>query len=95
MKHFYVALIFGVLITLSSCDYHESEEALINGYYVGWIDIEPNRNIYIKDSIDPSFSQGIISDYVYSVGFDDRYILAKRLPRAGDKEFKTFYILDT
>ncbi len=96
MKYSNFILSIGLLIILFSCGLGESEEeVLINGYYIGWYDTEANRNIYIKDTLNPNFGQVIISGYVYSVGFDNRYILAKSLPSAGNTDFKTYYILDT
>tara|TARA_R110000868_G_scaffold252561_3_gene509262 strand:- start:786 stop:1211 length:426 start_codon:yes stop_codon:yes gene_type:complete len=96
MKYLKIVLTVGIIITLFSCGFGESEEEkLINGYYIGWHDLEANRNIYIKDSSNPHIGQVIISGYVYSVGFDNRFILAKSLPNAENKDFKTYYILDT
>ncbi|MCR1026430.1 hypothetical protein NQT66_16530 [Cellulophaga baltica] len=96
MKYLKIILTFGLIIMFFSCGFGESEEEeLINGYYIGWNDLEANRNIYIKDSSNPNIGQTIISGYVYSVGFSDRFILAKSLPNAGNNAFRTYYILDT
>ncbi|WP_157821832.1 hypothetical protein [Tenacibaculum sp. Bg11-29] len=49
MKYSNIILYFGLLTTLFSCGFEETEEeALINGYYIGWNDSEANRNIYTK-----------------------------------------------
>ncbi|WP_157821831.1 hypothetical protein [Tenacibaculum sp. Bg11-29] len=49
MKHSNIILYFGLLTTLFSRGFGETEEeVLINGYYIGWNDSEANRNIYTK-----------------------------------------------
>lgn len=96
MKTWNSILTFGLLLSLLSCSFGERvEEEIINGYYVGWSDLESNRSIYIKDSLNPQFAQTIISNYVYSIGFDSRFILVKTISNLQKEGIKSYYILDT
>lgn len=81
---------------LISCDFggDSSEEHIIGEYYVGWIDMESNRAIYIKEMSESNSGQVIVSGYVFAVGNNDRYIVAKSL--SGPKSTVDYYhIIDT
>ncbi|MBK6331742.1 MAG: hypothetical protein IPF62_15055 [Bacteroidetes bacterium] len=77
--------IFAVALTLcfTSCDYGAGQDDHIIGrYYVGWIERESHRSIYVKETPNSSNWQTIVMGYVFAVGNDSRYIIAKTIDRA-------------
>jgi hypothetical protein len=69
-------ILFTITITLTSCFglFDSSADKIISDYEVGWIDIEESRNL--------SKQEELISSYVYAVGHNSKFIIAKQHPRA-------------
>ncbi len=90
-----LTLILIGILTLNSCWNNPSEHHLIIGnYYVGWNDMVSNRAIVYKH--DSNSYDGIISSYVYAVGHNSDFIIAKQKhPYSDDLNFtKYYYIVD-
>lgn len=91
-----LTIIISFVFLLTSCDFGNAGEEthIIGKYYVGWADLESNRNIYIKETPESNDGQGIVSGYVFALGNNDRYIIAKTL--SGPKStVEYYYIIDT
>lgn len=92
----HLTIIISFVLLLTSCDFGNAGEEthIIGKYYVGWADLESNRNIYIKEMDESNDGQGIVSGYVFELGNNDRYIIAKTL--SGPKSTLEYYhIIDT
>jgi len=89
-------IILSITLLFASCDFGNSGEEvqLISKYYVGWADLEANRCIYIKETPESDSGKVIVSGYVFAIGHNDRYIIAKTFN--GTKSTKEYYhIIDT
>ncbi len=90
-----LVLVFSIVLLFSSCDFGNSGEELhlIGKYYIGWADLLANRSIYIKETPESNDGQVIVSGYVFAIGNNDRYIIAKTL--SGLKSMEYYHIVDT
>ena len=83
------------ILTLNSCWNNPSESELIIGnYFVEWNDLIANRAIIEKTEKDSPYSNGIISGYVFAVGHNSEYIIAKQHPYLNDSTVTKYYIID-
>ncbi|NRD24251.1 DUF3997 domain-containing protein [Winogradskyella litoriviva] len=90
-----LTLILTGILTLNSCWNNPSESDLIIGnYYVGWNDLVANRAIVEKTEKDSPYSSGIISDYVFAVGHNSDFIIAKQHPYLNDLTVTKYFIID-
>lgn len=88
-------IILSLLLGVTSCDFggRQEEVHIVGPYYVGWIDLESNRTIYIKETPESSYGQTIVSGYVFAVGNNAQYIIAKSL--RDSKSTVDYHIIDT
>ncbi|KAA3436984.1 DUF3997 domain-containing protein [Rufibacter hautae] len=63
-------------LSFFSCDFDSISEDLGNGYELVWIDTKDNQSIYKEEEQVPG--------YVFSVGYNTEYIIAKQYPQKGD-----------
>ena len=93
-SHLILTLVFGISFT--ACDFGSegNEVQIIDKYYVGWKDLESNRNIYTKESPEANTGQVIISNYVFAVGNDNRFIVAKSISGPNSGRI-VYHIIDT
>jgi hypothetical protein len=79
MNKFYRLKIFFLLAsTLIGCGaiYDFSEDEIKGSYSIGWIDLEENRSLL--------YNRGeIVGPYIYAIGFNEKYIIAKQHPLVG------------
>ena len=89
-----LTLILIGFLTLNSCWNNPSEHDLIIGnYYVGWNDMVSNRAIVYK--YDSNSYKGIVSNYVYAVGHNSDFIIAKqKYPYSDDISDTKYFIVD-
>ncbi|EDP70779.1 hypothetical protein FBALC1_08468 [Flavobacteriales bacterium ALC-1] len=89
-----LTLILIGILTLNSCWNNPSEHDLITGnYYVGWNDMVSNRAIVYK--YDSNSYEGILSSYVYAVGHNTDFIIAKqKYPFSDDLSDTKYFIID-
>ena len=87
-------LIVIISFLINSCSWldESQHQKIIGEYEVGWNDLESNRSItkLIKDC--DGCSEGIIASYVYAVGHNQNYIIAKQLENSQTKT--SYYIID-
>ena len=83
------------ILTLNSCWNNPSESELIIGnYFVEWNDLVANRAIVKKAEKDSLNSSGVISDYVFAVGHNSDFIIAKQHPYLNDLNVTKYFIID-
>lgn len=83
------------ILTLNSCWNNPSESELIIGnYFVEWNDLVANRAIVEKTEKDSPYSSGIISNYVFAVGNNSDFIIAKQHPYLNDLTVTKYFIID-
>ena len=88
-----LTLILIGILTLNSCWNNPSEHDLIIGnYYVGWIDMVSNRAIVYQ--YDSNSYKGIVPSYVYAVGNNSDFIIAKQHPYSNDLSVTKYFIVD-
>jgi len=88
-----LTLILIGILTLNSCWNNPSEHDLIIGnYYVGWNDMVSNRGIDYQ--YDSNSYKGIVSSYVYAVGNNADFIIAKQHPYLNDLNVTKYFIVD-
>jgi hypothetical protein len=76
-------------ILLAACDVHH--EKLIGPYFLGDIDVTEQMSVFYD--LGDGSGIGRIGPTVFSVGWNDRYIVAKEHPN-GDKRITNFYYLE-
>ena len=83
------------ILTLNSCWNNPSESELIIGnYFVEWNDLVANRAIVEKTEKDSPYSTGVISNYVFAVGHNSDFIVAKQHPYLNDLTVTKYFIID-
>ncbi|WP_299673525.1 DUF3997 domain-containing protein [uncultured Tenacibaculum sp.] len=83
------------ILTLNSCWNNLGESELIIGnYYVEWNDLVSNRAIVEKTEKDSPYSSGIISGYVFAVGNNSDFIIAKQHPYLNNLTVTKYFIID-
>ena len=80
------------MIFISCWDNRGENETIVNNYSIGWSDLISNRAILEKEK---DFCCNIIvSDYVFAVGHNSNFIIAKQHPYINDLSITKFYIID-
>jgi hypothetical protein len=87
--------ILSIILTFVSCGFGGGSEEihLVGKYYVGWVDMESTRTIYFKDNAKSPYQQWFLPGYVFAVGNDSRYIIAKTID-GPDSEVE-YHIIDS
>ena len=86
---------FIALLILGSCLRNPGEsDPIIGNYYVEWHDLVSNRSIVEKSSINSSSSYPVSSGYVYAVGHNEDFIIAKTHPYIRDFSVTKYVIID-
>jgi hypothetical protein len=89
------SLLLILILNLTSCWNNESEwEKIIGNYEVGWNDLVANRSICLRDSINPSSSIPLTQGYVYAVGNNSDFIIAKQHSNLNDISRTEYIIID-
>ena len=80
-----IILVIFSLISLNSCFglWDSDSDEILGNYIIGWIDLEETRSISERVEKNSSGSVGLIPEYVFAVGNDKRYIIAKQHPTSG------------
>lgn len=96
-KLFYLILLFVFIISCFGL-FDSGENQIVGNFYTVWIDEYSNRTIGIKNSETSSIT--VISEYVFSVGHNSNYIIAKQHPKperfssAVNTNITNYYIVD-
>jgi len=97
--------IFLILLTagLTSCFglFDHGSDKIVGRYIVLWIDLQETQTISELDEFDSSSSTEIIPEYVFAVGHNQDFIIAKQHPTNGfeggskvDTKITNYYIVD-
>lgn len=91
-----ILLLIVITVSLNSCDFgaQGTEVNIVANYYIGWQDLESNRCIYKKESAGSNIGQIIVDSYVFAIGHDSRYIIAKS-SRGPALTLAKYHIIDT
>jgi len=90
-----LAFILIGFLSLNSCWNNESEsEVIIGDYFVGWADLVANRSITYSEDKEHSFHEVLVGGYVFAVGNNDKYIIAKQHPNLSDTTNPEYFIID-
>ena len=98
-----VIIVFSALYLLTGCFglFDSSSDKIIGQYIVIWIDLPKNQMLAKQDELHSSNSSTIIPAYVFAVGHDDNYIIAKQHPTNGFEggykihaDTTNYYIID-
>ena len=74
MRYFCLSVFF-----LTSCGVIDGDStSLVGGYSVGWVDSKCSMQIYHGE-------KGLTEGQIYYVGWDERFIIAKRHPNCNNK----------
>ena len=88
----YITILF-IGLTLNSCYlFDNSSDEIIGNYKVLWIDILSNQVICETNEENPTSCTQLIDEYVFAVGHNSDFIIAKQHPTNG---FKNGYEVDT
>jgi hypothetical protein len=87
MKRKFIILTLTTLF-LSGCFglFDSSSDRIIGNYIVLWIDLPESQTVSVQDEMNSSSSTPIVPEYVFAVGHNADYIIAKQHPTSGFKE---------
>jgi len=79
---------------LTSCFglFDSGSDRITGKYIVLWIDMQENQGISEQIELNSSSSTGLVPEYVFAVGHNNDYIIAKQHPTSG---FKNGFVIDT
>ena len=98
-----IILLFATLYLLIGCFglFDSGSDKIIGRYIVLWIDLPQNQMLSKQDELHSSGSSEIIPAYIFAVGHDNNYIIAKQHPTNGEEggykihpDTTNFYIID-
>jgi Protein of unknown function (DUF3997) len=94
-------LLTSLLVTSCFGLFDNNSDRIIGKYIVLWIDLPQNQFISEERELNSSSSMGLIEEYVFAVGHNNDFIIAKQHPTSGFKngfEIKTkitnYFIID-
>lgn len=101
MKKLFLSLFSLLLITSCFGLWDSDSDEIIGNYIVGWIDLEESRSISERIEKNSSSSIGVVPEYVFEVGNNEKYIIAKQHPTNGaengfqiNTSITNYYIID-
>jgi|HubBroStandDraft_3_1064219.scaffolds.fasta_scaffold323569_1 hypothetical protein len=98
-----IILFILISVTLTCCFglFDSGKKRIIGKYIVIWIDLPQNQSLSEEFETNSSGSADIVFPYVFAVGHNDHYIIAKQHPTNGfeggykmDTTVTNYYILD-
>jgi hypothetical protein len=99
-----MAIYWLIFLTSAGCFglIDSSSDRIMGPYKVAWIDVYEQQFICEDREDYPTICQTLVPEYVFAVGHDENFIIAKQHPTSGfDNGFKidstvtNYYILDT
>jgi hypothetical protein len=78
-----ILLLFLTMSFLTGCLFDSSSDRITGKYIVLWIDLPENQMLAKQDGLHSSSSSTIIEPYIFAVGHNDHYIIAKQHPTSG------------
>lgn len=85
------------MFSLSGCLFDSSSDIIIGKYNVCWVDSRSSRGIHLAMDNEDGGGAEIVPAYVYAVGHNNRYIIAKQHPANGefvDKTQTLYFVID-
>lgn len=81
MKKLNIFLILTLMILCNCCAWFEESQhqKIVDVYEIGWNDLESNRSITKPIKNCDGCYEIIVNNYVYSIGHNEKYIIAKQL----------------
>lgn len=89
-----ILTLIGILTLISCWNNPGKSEFLIGNYFVEWNDLVANRAIVEKNEKDSPYSSEVISGYVFAVGNNSDFIIAKQHPYLNDLTVTKYFIID-
>ena len=84
-----------LILILTSCWNNENETEVITGnYFIGWADQIANRSITYSEDKEHLYHEGLVEGYVFAVGNNNSYIIAKQHPNTSDTIVTKYFIID-
>ena len=85
MKRKYKLLVIFSSLLLVSCFglFDSDSDRIIGKYIIIWIDLPQNQTISEEIELNSESSIGLIQEYVFAVGHNEDYIIAKQHPTSG------------
>jgi len=102
MKYKWIALLF-ISVLLTGCFglFDSGSKRITGKYIVVWIDLPRNQGIGEEIEGSPGSSIGLVPEYVFAVGHNEDYIIAKQHPTSGfengfeiDTTITNYYLID-
>jgi len=87
-----ILLLISVLLTGCFGLFDSGTKRITGKYIVVWIDLPRNQGIAEEIEEHSGSSIGIVPEYVFAVGHNENYIIAKQHPTSG---FENGFIIDT
>ena len=92
-KHIKIILLSSTVFLTGCFGLWDSDSDRITGkYIVLWIDLQENQTISEQFEMNSGGSSQIVAEYVFAVGHNDDFIIAKQHPTNG---FEGGYVIDT
>ena len=82
-KLYLIIILSSLLLTSCFGLFDSSSDRIIGKYIVLWIDLPQNQFISEETELNSTSSMGLIEEYVFAVGHDNDYIIAKQHPTNG------------
>ncbi|ESU23070.1 hypothetical protein FLJC2902T_32340 [Flavobacterium limnosediminis JC2902] len=94
MKKRNLYLIFIIFFAINSCAWldESQHQKIVGEYEIGWNDLESNRSISKPIKNCDGCYEVIVNSYVYAVGHNEKYIIAKQLNYPESETY--YYIID-
>ena len=96
-----ILLLFLTISFLTGCLFDSSSDRITGKYIVLWIDLPQNQMIGKEDKLHSSSSSTLIEPYIFAVGHNEHYIIAKQHPTSGFEggykihtDTTNYYIID-
>ena len=92
-----------ILASLTGCFglFDSHSDTIIGKYIILWIDVQETQTISEQSEINSSSSSQIILEYVFAVGHNNEFIIAKQHPTSGfdggfeiDTSITNYYVID-
>ena len=98
-----IILLWATCLTLTGCFglFDSSSDDITGRYKVTWIDVQEQQFICVELEEYSTGSLILVPEYVFAVGHDDNFIIAKQHPTSGfengfkiDKSVTNYYVID-
>ena len=96
-----IFLLFLTIIFLTGCLFDSSSDRITGKYIVLWIDLPENQMLAKEDKLHSPGSSTILEPYIFAVGHNENYIIAKQHPTNGFEggykihaDTTNYYIID-